>query len=143
MKEARAGTARKHTWHALDELVGFGVADHEVLEHAAGQPKVEVLAGREAAHAVPREGVHPWLVEGAPMSNSWAKLPAFDQAAAILAQALCTHCNGDELTFKPWKSQERHAASQQAGMSCEDRASNLRGLEGLFMGEDRAGVSHL
>ncbi len=119
------------------------MADHEVLEHAAGQPKVEVLAGREAAHAVPREGVHPRLVEGAPMSNSWAKLPAFDQAAAILAQALCTYCNGDELTFTLWKSQERHAASQQAGMSCRDCASNLRGLEGLYMGEDWVGVSHL
>ena len=41
------------TRHALDELVGFGVADHEVLQHAAGQAKVEVLARGETAHAVP------------------------------------------------------------------------------------------
>ena len=45
--------AAVRTRHALDELVGFGVADHEVLQHAAGQAKVEVLARGEAAHAVP------------------------------------------------------------------------------------------
>lgn len=57
---------RWRTGHALDQLVGFGVADHEVLQHAPGEAKMEVLAGREAAHAVAGEGVHARLIESAP-----------------------------------------------------------------------------
>jgi hypothetical protein len=40
------------------------------------QPKMEVLARREAAHTVPREGVHSWLIEGAPGCYLRAKVSA-------------------------------------------------------------------
>ena len=75
------------TWHALDELVGLGVRDEHVLEHAPRQAEVEVPARREAAHAVAAEGVHARLVEGAPAGDLLPKAPVGRQCLWLAAPA--------------------------------------------------------
>lgn len=52
------------------------MAHHHVLEYFACQAESQVLARREAAHAVSAEGVHTGLVECGPGSYIFAKVPA-------------------------------------------------------------------